>query len=191
MGIFSKLFLIDGRVCPSWFSFSLNNYFRKIIHDPFKILGGYIKKGDTVIDVGCGPGYFSIPSAKMAGNKGKVICVDIQEKMLEKLKANAVKSNVIRNIKVHRCKPESLGLKEKGDFVLTFWMVHEVPDLGRFFTDIKKLMKKSSLYFLVEPKIHVTKKRFNEIVSAAGKCGFKVKAQPKVSLSRSALFRIS
>jgi len=39
----------------------------------------------TVLDIGCGMGFFSIPLAPMVGPNGKVIWVDMQEKMLQLL----------------------------------------------------------------------------------------------------------
>ena len=53
------------RVCPHKFAFMLDNVFRRWIQNPRKILGDLIKRGDTVIDMGCGPGFFSIDMAKI------------------------------------------------------------------------------------------------------------------------------
>lgn len=39
----------------------------------------------TVLDLGCGPGFFSIVLAEMFGNPGRVIATDLQEGMLQKL----------------------------------------------------------------------------------------------------------
>ena len=70
-------------VCPWWLASTLNNPLRRLLHNPERILGDYIAKGATVMDIGCGSGYFTIPMAKMVGQSGSVIAVDIQQKMLE------------------------------------------------------------------------------------------------------------
>ncbi|MCA9411749.1 MAG: methyltransferase domain-containing protein, partial [Candidatus Omnitrophica bacterium] len=44
-----------------------------------------VEKGWTVCDLGCGNGYYSLPLARMVGEKGKVIGVDIQPEMLQML----------------------------------------------------------------------------------------------------------
>ena len=69
----------SSRICSWKIAFALDNPIRRLIHDPKKILGGYIEPGQTVLDIGCGPGTFSIAMAKMVGESGKVIAVDVQE----------------------------------------------------------------------------------------------------------------
>ena len=54
-----------------------------LIHNSEKILGGHIESGQTVLDLGCGSGTFTIAMAKMVGELGKVIAVDVQDEMLQ------------------------------------------------------------------------------------------------------------
>jgi 2-polyprenyl-3-methyl-5-hydroxy-6-metoxy-1,4-benzoquinol methylase len=72
-------------VCPVWVGYLLSSPIRKLFQDPDKILGPYIKEGMTVLDFGCAMGFFSLPAARMVGSNGKVICIDIQKGMIEKL----------------------------------------------------------------------------------------------------------
>ena len=78
-----------SRICSWKHAFALDNPIRRLIHNPQKILGGYIEPGQTVLDVGCGPGAFSIAMAKMVGELGKVIAVDVQEEMLQIVREKA------------------------------------------------------------------------------------------------------
>jgi len=66
-------------VCPTKFAGSLDNSIRKLVHKPRRILEAHIKKGMTVLDLGCGPGYFTIELAKLAGEEGWVIAADLQQ----------------------------------------------------------------------------------------------------------------
>ena len=50
------VFVRDKHVCPWWCCFTFDNIFRKLIHNPYKILSPYIKEGDTILDVGSGMG---------------------------------------------------------------------------------------------------------------------------------------
>ena len=60
-------------VCPAEFASSLDNIFRKLVHNPRKILEPYISKKMHVLDLGCGPGYFSKELARLVGEEGLVI----------------------------------------------------------------------------------------------------------------------
>ncbi len=41
-----------------------------------------VKSGDLVLDFGCGPGFNTIPAARIVGSKGKVFALDIHEQAL-------------------------------------------------------------------------------------------------------------
>lgn len=92
-----------GHICPWWGGYFLDNRFRRLLHDPEKIVGPYVRPGMTVIDVGCGMGLFAIAMAKMVGQSGLVIAVDLQQKMLDVLRRRAETAGVADRIQLHRC----------------------------------------------------------------------------------------
>jgi ubiquinone/menaquinone biosynthesis C-methylase UbiE len=175
-------------VCPWWLCFTFDNPIRKIIHDPIKILSAYIHKGDKAIDIGPGMGYFTIPLAQLVGSTGCVTAIDIQSKMLSALMARAQKKSLSDRIKTHLAGPDSIGFHDKADFILAFWMVHEVPDQDRFLSEIRDLMKPDGLFLLVEPLIHVSKKKFSRTIATVKGLGLFIKEYPEIRMSRSALF---
>ena len=191
MNKISDLFFFRFKhVCPRWLCFTFDNVFRKLLHDPYKILQTYIKEGDTVLDVGPGIGYFTIPLAKMVGDSGRVIAADIQQKMLSAIKKRAKQQDVEGRIILQLSSSDSLGVDIKVDFILAFWMVHEVPDKPLFLAQLRSLLKDDGRFLLVEPKFHVTKRKFTASVRLALKAGFALDDSPQISLSKSALFRI-
>jgi len=127
-------------VCPWWLAYTFDNSIRKLFHNPEKILRPYLQEGMTVMDVGCGMGYFSIGMAKIIGTKGRVFCVDLQPKMLEITQKRAGRAGMAARIVPHRCGPDKVGLQEKFDFILVFWMAHEVPDQKAFFSARSSLL---------------------------------------------------
>jgi ubiquinone/menaquinone biosynthesis C-methylase UbiE len=175
-------------VCHAGFAFLLSNDVRTLFQNPRKILNDYIKPGNIVADIGCGPGYFSIPMAKMVGSNGKVIAVDIQEKMLDIVKRRAAKNNLGTRITTILCKNNELGITEKVDFVLTFWMVHEVKDQVLLFKQISRILQDNGRYLLVEPKIHVGGKEYAKTVKDAESNGLKFERNVKAFFSRASLF---
>jgi ubiquinone/menaquinone biosynthesis C-methylase UbiE len=177
-------------VCPWWLCFTFDNPVRKIIHDPIKIINPYVHQGDTVIDIGPGMGYFSIPMAELVGSTGRVTAIDIQPKMLSAIVNRAQKKGVADRIKTHLAGPDSIGFHEKADFILAFWMVHEVPDQKKFLSEIRDLMKPDGLFLLVEPLLHVSRKNFARMVEMAEELGFVIKESPEIRMSQSTLFTL-
>ncbi|MCG6537276.1 MAG: class I SAM-dependent methyltransferase, partial [Syntrophales bacterium LBB04] len=180
--------LRSKHVCPWWLCFTFDNFLRPLFHDPVRMLKGYIREGDTVLDVGPGMGYFTIPMARMVGETGKVIAADVQQRMLTFLESRAKKAGLARRIEPHLVSQESLGIDEPLDFALAFWMVHEVPDQGRFLEELKSLLKPGGLFLLVEPAMHVSKKMYRETEHRAQAAGLALKEKPKIFMSRSTLF---
>jgi 2-polyprenyl-3-methyl-5-hydroxy-6-metoxy-1,4-benzoquinol methylase len=178
-----KLFVRGNHVCPSWLCFTFDNPLRKIIHKPGKIIAPYIRPGATVVDIGPGKGYFTIPMCQLVGGEGRVIAVDIQEKMLKSLQRRAAASGLAGSLTTHLSRPNDFGLAEQADFVLAFWMVHEVPDLRQFLMDVKEIMKPEAKFLIAEPLFHVTKGRFNNTLKIAQEKGFKIVTRPKISFS--------
>jgi len=175
-------------VCPWWFAYTFDNRIRRLFHKPEKILGPYVKQGMTVMDVGCGMGFFSMGLAKLVGHEGHVISADLQQQMLDILKLRAKKAGVARRIKTHLCQPGEIGVDSRVDFALAFWMVHEVPDTDGFFDQIQSILRPGARFLMAEPKFHVPFDRFKQIIDMARQNGLKKCTSPRIGLSWSALF---
>jgi ubiquinone/menaquinone biosynthesis C-methylase UbiE len=175
--------------CPPWMSFTLVNIFRRMVQDPMRILRPFIREGDTVLDIGCGPGYFTIPMAFLAGPRGLVVAVDIQEEMLERTRRRAVRAGVDDRIRLHQACGTGLALNVRADFALVFWMAHEVRNLAPFFRDILGALKPEGVGLLVEPRGHVMRRRYEEILAAALAAGFQARRTAPVPLSRAAVLK--
>ena len=174
-------------VCPSNHSWVLDNSFRRFIHNPDSIFKDLIKPGFTVIDIGCGPGTFTTNLAEYAGTNGKVIAVDLQEEMLLRVKQKAEKIGLQDRIIYHKCSQTSLNLKEQADFILAFYMVHEVPDQDNFYSEIFNLLKPDGTFLIVEPKFHHSKKAFMSSIELAENKGLEIIETRKITFSRSVL----
>lgn len=190
-GILDKLFVRGKHVCPSWLCFTFDNPLRKIIQDPYKILMPYIRPGYTVVDIGSGKGYFTIPMCKIVGKEGRVIAVDIQEKMLRALQQRrASEKGLAANLATHLSRPNDFCLDVKSDFVLAFWMVHEVPELIPFFTNVREIMKPEASFLIAEPRFHVTNKSFQNSLETARNVEFKIVDRPEISFSYAAILAL-
>lgn len=176
-------------VCPPWMSFTLTNVFRRMTQDPDRILGRFIRPGDVVLDIGCGPGFFTVPMARMAGETGSVVAVDIHPGMLERTRKRAARAGVSGRVRLHLAEKDRLGLDIRADFALAFWMAHEVPDPGLLFAGIRAALKPEGRLLLVEPKMHVAEVSFAGLVGAAEGAGFLREGEERIRLSRAAVLR--
>jgi SAM-dependent methyltransferase len=109
--------------------------------------------------------------------------------MLEKVRRRAQRAGVSERIRLCLSEREQLGIGQKVDFALAFWMAHEVRDRERFFHEILALLKPGGVFLLVEPRIHVPEKSFREIVATAERAGLKPCGEESIRLSRAVVFR--
>ncbi len=181
----------DGikRVCPVERAGHLDNRIRRWLQNPHKILRPYIKEGITVLDVGCGPGFFSIDMAQMVGKSGQVIASDLQEGMLQKVKDKIKGTELEERITLHKCEENKIGISEHVDFVLLFYMVHEVPNKEEFFKEIGTILNPNGQVLIVEPPFHVSKSAFEETVRIAKDLGFTDVEGPKVLFSKTVILK--
>ena len=177
-----------NHVCPWWFAYTFDNFLRPFVHDPRRIFASLVREGTTVLDVGCGMGYFSIGLAGLVGGSGRVIAVDLQEEMLSVLRRRAEKAGVGGRIFPHLCRADDLELHDPVDFAVAFWMVHETPDAESFFRQVASVMKRDARLLVAEPAFHVTAADFGHIVESALAAGLRRREAPPVRFSRAALF---
>lgn len=178
-----------NRVCPVERSGHLDNRWRRWFQHPRKILKAFIREGMTVLDVGCGPGFFTIEMARMVGESGRVIAADLQEGMLRKLE-NKIKATELKNrIILHQCADNRIGLEEKIDFALAFYMVHEIRNQDAFFRELAAILKSEGRLFIAEPPLHVSKKSFERMIERACEAGFAIADRPGILFSKTVVLR--
>ena len=180
-------------VCPWYLCYFFDNPLRRMCHRPEKMLGDYVSEGMTVLDLGCGMGYFSMGLARLVGPTGRVIAVDLQQKMLDGVTRRAERAGLSKRIETRLAGPDDLGLGDlagQADFALAFWMVHEVPDQVLFFSQIQGALKADGRLLAVEPLMHVSERGFQELTRLAGQAGMNPsKPVRAIRLSRSRIFR--
>lgn len=183
-----RVFFRTHHLCPRWMCFTFDNHLRRLVQNPDKIISPYVREGSVALDVGPGIGFFTIPMAKMVGASGRVIAADIQQSMLDGIEKRAFRAGVRDRIELHLSSMDTVYAGEKADFILAFWMAHEVPDQRKFFTGLLSVLKDNGKFLMVEPKIHVTGKQFDAAIQDVQAAGFKLSDKPAIALSLAALF---
>lgn len=176
-------------ICPVESAWYLDNGIRRWLQNPRKILRPFIGQGMTVLDIGCGPGFFAMEMAHMVGSSGCVIAVDLQQGMLQKLKIKIQGTDLEERIVLHRPEEDRIGISKKVDFALCFYLIHELPSPEKFFSELKNLLKPKGLVFIAEPSFHVSKKAFEETVRKAEKAGFMATSGWEVFLSKTMILK--
>lgn len=180
-----------NRVCPVERAGTLDSRFRRWLQNPQTILQPYIDEGMTVLDLGCGPGFFSLDMAQMVGQTGRVFACDLQDGMLQKLKLKIQGTKLDERITLHKCAENKIGLSENVDFILAFYMIHEITNKEDLFTEIASILKPNGQILIVEPPFHVSKSAFKHTISLAQNAGLKLIQRPKFLFSKTAVLKRS
>ena len=177
-------------VCPWWLGYLLASPVRRIFEHPAKVLAPYVRPGMTVLEPGPGMGFFTVELARLVGGSGRVIAVDVQPRMLNGLRRRAAKAGVLDRLDARLAAPDSLGVADLGgaaDFTLAFAVVHELPAVAPFFSEVAEASKPGARLLLVEPRGHVTAPAFDAELQAARDAGFAPVERPTVRRSHAAL----
>src|SRR5919204_1533751 len=120
--------------------------------DPVRALGEFgLHETATLADLGCGPGFFTIPAAKIVGPRGHVHAADVQTEMLERVR-EAAAANRLSNIETHLVREEPRGERWSYDFgvpaascdlALVAFVLHEAEDPASFLRAASLLLRPS------------------------------------------------
>jgi ubiquinone/menaquinone biosynthesis C-methylase UbiE len=180
------------RVCPVWIGYLLACPLRRLLQNPESLLRPYIKPGQTILEIGPGMGFFSLPMARRVGPDGKVVCVDVQPGMLERLRRRAEKAGLADRISTRLCREDSLSIDDltgRIDFALAFAVVHEIPDSEGLFHQIHKALKPGACCLVAEPKGHVRIEDFERMLSMVQGHGFDVMDRPHIRSSLAVMLK--
>jgi len=181
---------MDNKVCPPWVGYFLLNPLRRLVENPEKILGKFIREGMVVLEPGSGMGFFTLPMARMVGGNGLVIAVEVQEKMLSVLQRRAIKAGLADRIEIRQSGVDGVGIKDlsgKVDFSAAIHVIHEVPDQASFLSELWSALKPGGKLLAIEPKGHVSLEEFDRTLSIAEDIGFKSEKMPFKAGGRRAL----
>lgn len=179
-------------VCPWWLGPLLASPLRRLLQDPARILAPHVREGMTVLEPGPGMGFFTLEAARRVGTQGRVVAVDLQQRMLDGLRRRAARAGLLPRIELRLATEASLGVEDlagKVDLALAFAMVHELPDPGRFFEEVRRALAPGGLLLLAEPTGHVSGADFEATLALAERAGLRRGPGPAVARSLTALLR--
>jgi len=165
--------MVKDRYIPPFF---LDNPFRSLISPPHKILSrfsDYLRDDYTVLDLGSGPGFFTVVLSKAIGN-GIIYAVDPDPRAISKLKEKVKKLN-LKNVIPYVAPAQKLDfLGDKSiDFIFSNLMLCCTVDHEGALKEMKRVLKEGGLMYLSvtrsfgkRDKLSVDEKEWREILNS-------------------------
>ena len=139
---------------PAFIGRLLDSGYRRRIQPPAQLIErSGIKKGMSVLDLGCGSGAFTPFIARTVGEKGKVYALDIQADMLKQLenKLSRPENRDIKNIKLIEGNAYELPFEDNSlDLVNMVTVLQEIPDRNRALQEVKRVLKPGGFLAVTE-----------------------------------------
>lgn len=109
-----------------------------------------IKPGMTVCDMGCGNGFYALRMAKLVGNDGRVLAVDIQPQMLRLLQSRAAGAKITNVEPIHGSVVDPKLPAGEVDLILCVDVYHEFSHPQHMLEKMREALAPGGQVVLVE-----------------------------------------
>lgn len=160
--------------CPSWLGWMVEMDNPILRHNSAKVIISHLalEPGMKVLDFGCGPGRLAIPLARAVGEAGEVTAFDMQEGMLERVKAKA-QAEQLENIRYVLGKAgDGLLGSNRFDRALLVLVLGEIPEQQRAVAEIFESLKPGGLLSVTEVIADPHFQRRDKVRRLAASAGF-------------------
>jgi len=141
----------SSRACPYSWRWMLDNLARRVVHPLRRTVDSFrVGRGHTVLEVGPGPGYFTVEVARRVGPEGWVVCVDIQPEMIEALRRRLLQAGVTNVLPLVG---DALGLplaEGSVDRAFLVTVLGEVPDRAKTLAELRRVLKPGGILSITE-----------------------------------------
>lgn len=128
----------------------IDNLLRRLFRPPEKLVSKYLARGKTAADLGCGPGFYSLPMAKIVGEAGQVHAVDFDQRAIDRLKKRVDRVSYGIAVRPHAASASEIDFIETGsvDFVLAEGLLCCMKDHAGAVRQIKRILKPEGRAYL-------------------------------------------
>ena len=168
----------------------MDNFIRRLISPAKKKVSKFARAGAMVADLGCGPGYFTIPMAELVGEGGKVYAIDSDRKSIQKLREK-IGPNLENVIETHTASAAHVDMVADQciDFVFANGLLCCMHDHDGATREIKRILKPTgraylsvSRFYRINDSRAVRREEWENILR-----GFEVKERHEAISNRSAV----
>lgn len=140
MKILARLPLARGTPCPASLAWLVDNPIRRRYMRPILNRVG-ICPGERVLELGPGPGMFTVDAAQRVGPEGRLIAVDIQPKMIARVEQR-VREAGLTNVETHVADACHLPLDDASvDRAFLVTVLPEIPDQDRALAELRRVLR--------------------------------------------------
>lgn len=148
-----------------------------------------IKPGDTVLEIGPGPGYFTIEVARMAGPAGRVVALDLQRGMLEMLRERLAEE-AVHPAQMILGDATRLPLADSSaDVAYLVAVLGEIPDRPAALAELRRVLKSGGLLGISETLTDPDYQLVDTVRDVCRASGFEPVEHSRERLGYTALFR--
>ncbi len=177
--------------CPPWIAWLLASPLRRLLEDPRATLGSLVMPGQTVLEVGPGYGFYTLPVAELVQH-GRVVCADVHPQMLDEVRRRARRRGLESRIELRRVHDADLGDDLNGavDLVLALNVVHEATSPARLISSMARALRPGGRLLLIEPRGHCPEDLYAAELRWAEAKGLRIVEEGRTrSISRAVLER--
>jgi len=126
--------------------FKLMSFIHKTLYglfrNPFKVLNAAgLKSGQRVFEVGCGPGFFTIPAAKIVGETGSIFALDVNPLAVEHVRQK-IETEGVTNAQVLLVNAGETTLPDQSfDLAFLFGLARPIGDMDKIWSELYRLLK--------------------------------------------------
>jgi ubiquinone/menaquinone biosynthesis C-methylase UbiE len=139
---------------PLFVASFLDSRLRKTMQPPHKIVErSGIQEAMTVMELGCGPGTYTLDIARAVGDGGRIYAVDIQRAMIDKLEKKLQKpeNRDVQNVIPKVANAYELPLPEEClDSVVVICALQEIPDRQRALGELYRVLRPRGVLAVTE-----------------------------------------
>jgi ubiquinone/menaquinone biosynthesis C-methylase UbiE len=113
-----------------------------LFRDPYKALkAAGLKPGQEVLEVGCGPGHFTIPAAKTVGDEGSVLALDVNPLAVAHVQQK-IDARHVTNAKTMLANAAQTGLPDRSfDLIFVFGVARPIGGMEAIWAELHRMLK--------------------------------------------------
>jgi ubiquinone/menaquinone biosynthesis C-methylase UbiE len=143
--------------------------------NPYQLLlAAGLRSGQSVLEVGCGPGFFTVPAAKIVRSAGRLCALDINPVAVQAVQRRIERSG-LTNVRVVLADAQKTRLPDASyDVVFLFGVFHDFPDASAVVRELHRLLKPKGILSI--QKSRRSGRNLIEVVTSHGLFCFKEEA---------------